>query len=261
MLYEIQHSIIADKVTLEAGSNLNFPTHIHNSFEIIIATDGEMEITIADNTYTILDNECVLVFPNQLHEIRTPNHAKHTILIFSPQLVKAFSKKFEAYIPKNNKFYLNDFYIDKIKKLNGKKTMLELKGLLYSVCGEFDKNAEYIEFKGDKQNLLFKIFNFVAENYRTGCSLYELANQTGYNYVYLSKLFSKSTGISYTEYVCRFRTNEACYLLMNTNSTVLDIAYECGFDSLRSFNRSFKSTLGITPSMYRKQKISKEDSF
>lgn len=253
MLYEAQHSIIADKVTLEAGSDLNFPVHIHNSFEIIIATDGEMEITIGKNVYKVSGNECVLVFPNQLHEIKTNSHASHAILIFSPQLVRAFSKRFQAYVPKSNLFNLNDFYIDKITSLDSKRTLLELKGLLYSICGEFDKSAEYVEFKGDKQNLLLNIFDFVAKNYKTDCSLYELAKETTYSYVYLSKLFSKSIGISYTEYVCRFRINEACYLLANTNSSVLDIAYECGFDCLRSFNRSFKSVMGITPSAYKKQ--------
>ncbi|MBR2296412.1 MAG: helix-turn-helix transcriptional regulator, partial [Clostridia bacterium] len=155
------------------------------------------------------------------------------------------------------KFYLNDFYIDKISRFDKKKSLLELKGLLYSICGEFDKNAEYTKFKGDDQNLLLKIFNFVAENYKGKCTLYELARRTNYSYVYLSKHFSKNTGISYTEYVCRFRINEACYLLTSTSNTVLDIAYECGFDCLRSFNRSFKSITGISPSEYRKQKISR----
>ena len=237
------------------GEDLTFPSHIHNSFEIIIATEGEMEVTVVGKKYTILGNECILVFPNQIHEIKTEKYSKHIILIFSPQLVRAFSKRFEMQIPKNNKFNLDKFYIDKISNLDNKNTTVELKGLLYSVCGEFDKNAEYTEFKGDGQNLLFKIFNFVAENYKKKCSLYELAKETTYNYVYLSKHFSKNTGMSYTEYVCRFRINEACYLLINTNSTMLDIAYECGFDCLRSFNRGFKSVMGISPSEYKKHRI------
>jgi len=254
MLYQAQHSIIADKVTLEVGSELNFPTHIHNSFEMIIATEGEMEVTVAESKYTVRGNDCVLVFPNQLHEIKAKDCAKHIILIFSSHLVRAFYKKSREYIPKSNKFSLDSFYIDKIAKLDGKISTVELKGLLYTICGEFDKNADYTELKGNGQNLLFKIFNFVAENYKGNCSLYELARETAYNYEYLSKHFSKSTGISYTEYVCRFRINEACYLLMNTSSTMLDIAYECGFDCLRSFNRSFKSITGVSPREYRKQK-------
>ncbi len=259
MIYQEQYSIKADQVKLEMGSDLNFPNHIHSSFEVIISTQGEMEVTVADQKYTVSENECVLVFPNQIHEIKTEKHAKHLVLIFSPQLVRAFSKKFEAYVPVNNKFNLDEYHIKKIAELDNKKSTLELKGLLYSICGEFDKNAEYIEFKGDGQNLLFKIFKFVESNYKGKCSLYELANETTYNYVYLSKHFSKNTGISYTEYVCRYRINEACYLLMNTNSTMLDIAYECGFDCLRSFNRRFKSIVGISPSEYRKIGANKQN--
>ena len=258
MLYQAQHSIIADKVTLEAGIDLVFPAHIHNSFEFIIATQGEIEITIASNKYTISNNECVLIFPNQIHEIKAKPHANHAILIFSPQLVKEFCKKCESRLPKSNKFCLDSFFIDKITNLNDKMSYVELKGLLYTLCGEFDKYADYTEFNSDKHNLLFKIFKFVAENYKKNCSLYQLSDEINYSYVYLSKHFLKHTGVSYTEYVCHFRINEACYLLKSTNRTVLDIAYECGFDCLRSFNRNFKSIMGITPTKYRNQNTYKQ---
>ena len=253
----MQHSTTGDKVTLESGSDLCFPLHIHNSFEIIIASYGRIEVTVAGTKRTITGNECILIFPNQLHEIKAEPNARHTILIFSPQLVREFSKRIEAFVPKSNAFILDDFYIDKIKAFDNTKSKIELKGLLYTICGEFDKSAEYVEFKGDKQNLVFKIFNFISENYKGNCSLYELAKETAYNYVYLSKHFIKNTGISYSEYVCRFRINEACYLLINTNNTILNIACECGFECLRSFNRSFKSIIGISPSEYRKQGLSR----
>lgn len=254
MLYQAQHSTIADKVTLEAGSNLNFPLHIHRSFELIIARSGEMEVTVGQNKYTVFGNECVLVFPNQLHEIKTTDYAEHNILIFAPQLVRAFSKNYEDYIPKSSKFHLDSLYISKIATLGKECSTVELKGLLYSICGEFDKTAEYIKSKNNT-NLLSRIFSFVSENYKNECSLYQLANELNYNYVYLSRHFSKATGISYTEYVKQYRINEACYLLINTSRTVLDIAYECGFDCLRSFNRSFKSIMGLTPTKYRKHDV------
>lgn len=254
MFYQKGHSIIANEVTVEKGSNLNFSAHIHNSFEIIIATSGKMEATVAGKKYIISGNECVFVFPNQLHEIKTKIHSEYLVLIFSPQLVMTYTKKVENYVPKSNTLYLDCLDIDKIKGLDNNTTIFEIKGLLYSICGSFDKNTAYIEFKDDKHKLLFKIFNFVAENYKENCSLYELANEIDYNYSYLSQHFSKFTGISYTEYVNRFRIDEACRLLAHTNYTVLDIAHECGFDCLRSFNRSFKAIIGSSPSEYRQQK-------
>ena len=254
MLYQAQFSLQSDSATLKFGSNINFPPHIHNSFELIIATSGELEIVIKEKTYIASGNECVLVFPNQLHEIKTPHHSEHAIIIFPPQIVRAFSKNCEDSIPTSNKFHLNSFYINKIANNCCNDSLVELKGLLYAICGEFNKSAEYVKSKSDNL-LLSRIFSFISDNFKNDCSLYDLAKEINYNYVYLSQYFSNATGINYTDFVCRFRVNEACYLLINTNHTVLDIAYECGFDCLRSFNRNFKAITGVTPTKYRNQKF------
>ena len=253
MLYQTQHSMKADVVTIEKGNNLNFPAHIHSSLEIIMIDEGEMILTVGKNKLTLEKGECALIFPNQIHEFKTPKSSKHTLCIFPTQLVRAYAKIFENKIPVCNKFTLDKFYQEKILTLSEKSSTVELKGILYSVCAEFDKCAEYENNVTDRKNLLFTIFKFVEENYAGQCSLNILAEKTAYNYVYLSKYFSKCTGISYTEYVNRYRINEACYLLKNTSRTMLDIAFECGFDCLRSFNRNFKKIMGITPTEYSKQ--------
>ncbi len=250
MLYEIHHSTLSNEAILWHSTNLNFPAHIHSSFEIIVATKGEAEVTVGENKYTIRGNECILVFPNQFHQIKTAEHSELAILIFPQHLVKAFSQSCEDYVPKNNKFNLDSFFINRIINFEKYKATIELKGLLYSICSEFNSTAEYIKSKNNNA-LIFKIFNFVSENYKKECSLRELAKEINYNYVYLSQHFLKVIGISFSEYVCRYRINEACYLLTNTNRTVLDIAGECGFDCLRSFNRNFKSIMGVTPTKYR----------
>lgn len=256
MLYEIHHSTLSNEAVLWRNTNLNFPAHIHNSFELIIAAKGESEVIVGEKKYTVCGNECVLVFPNQLHQTKSNENSELAILIFPQQLVKAFSQSYEGYVPKNNKFNLDSFFINRITNFKKNKTTIELKGLLYSICSEFDSTAEYIKSKNNN-DLIFKIFNFVSKNYKKECSLHELAKEINYNYVYLSQLFLKVIGISYTEYVCRYRINESCYLLMNTNHTVLDIACECGFDCLRSFNRNFKSIMGITPTEYRNRDVTR----
>ena len=50
------------------------------------------------------------------------------------------------------------------------------------------------------------------------------------------------------------RMEEACRLLLEEkNASITQIAAECGFQTIRSFNRCFKEMLGITPADYRKQ--------
>lgn len=63
--------------------------------------------------------------------------------------------------------------------------------------------------------------------------------------------FSKMT----KNYVNQYRINNACYILNNSNCSILQCALDSGYTSLRSFNRNFKSIIGITPNEYRKSMI------
>ena len=90
------------------------------------------------------------------------------------------------------------------------------------------------------------------ENFNKNCSLKDLSTALGYDYAYLSRYFKKITGISYNDYLNSFRLNSACYLLQNSNLSVIECAEECGYKSLRTFNRNFKEYYGQSPSNYRK---------
>ena len=100
--------------------------------------------------------------------------------------------------------------------------------------------------------MLYKIFQFVEENFSGECSLEKLSTQIGYDYAYLSRYFKKTTELTFNAYVIQHRLNHACYLMENTDLPIVQCAYESGFKSLRSFNRCFKDNYQITPSQYRK---------
>ena len=70
------------------------------------------------------------------------------------------------------------------------------------------------------------------------------------------------TGISFNSYKNRYRINNACYLLSNSNYSILQCALESGYQSVRSFNRNFKNILGITPAEYRNRlKVQLKEEF
>ncbi len=252
MFYQSQNSLNTDHLKFEDGYDFNFPPHLHSSFELIKVTEGEMTVTVDKKVYTLRGNDALLIFPNQVHELITPDHSCHFLCIFSPMLVQAYNKVFLTKIPDNNLFELDEFYTRQLLELrDSEMSIMQIKGLLYSICGEFDKRAAYAAKDNDKEALIARIFHFVEMNYNKDCTLATLSADISYHYVYLSKYFKQSTGISFTDYVNRYRVNEACYILQNSNHTILKIAYDCGFDSLRSFNRNFKAVMGITPSEYR----------
>jgi len=57
--------------------------------------------------------------------------------------------------------------------------------------------------------------------------------------------------MSFNTYVNLYRIRKACYILTNTNCRTIQCALECGYTSLRSFNRNFKLLTTLTPSEYR----------
>ena len=251
MLYQSQHSVRSDYFMIERGQNFSFPPHLHSSFEFIAVPRGEMVVTVEKTDYILRDGDALLIFPNQLHSLHTHTNSEHILCIFSPQLVRAYGNIFLNKAPKSNLFTPTKFYIDELNRPMTDDSVLRIKGLLYSLCAEFDRNAEYTEKVREDDGLLLKIFGFIENNYNKECSLRMLAEEISYHEVYLSRYFKKSTGLTFTEYVNRYRVNEGAYILKNSQKKIVDVAYECGFDSLRSFNRSFKEIIGMTPRSFR----------
>ena len=260
MFYQAQYSVITDTVHHETGSDFRFPIHLHESFELITVTEGEMRVTIADSVYSVTPGSAVLVFPNQLHALETIKHSRHELWIFSPNYVQAFARAYSGKAPKNNLFPLDPFWFRSLTELHTDASVWQLKGILYSVCAAFDAGAEYQPIRADSNQLLLRIFDYVQKTYTSSdCSLNGLSQDLGFNPVYLSRYFRERTGVTFTEYVQYHRLTEVCYILMNSRDSILSAALSCGFGSQCAFNRSFRKYFGITPREYREQAREKND--
>lgn len=253
MFYQFNHLGSSDYLKIEHGQDFNFPPHLHQCFEMIVILEGVMEITVDDKLYTLKASEALMIFPNQIHSLASTN-SRHTLCIFSPRLVQAYFTKVAGKIPGDNRFVPDSYVINALCDLNSDSTDIEKKGILYLLCGQFEKSALYKLHKADSDNLLFKIFSFVETEFSGDCSLTHLAKVSGYDYSYLSRFFKKIVGISFNSYVQHYRLSHACYLLENTTLPIIQCAAESGYVSLRSFNRNFKLHFGSTPIQYRNSK-------
>lgn len=252
MFYEFQHSNHADMFKKSHGKDFHFSSHLHSSFELVLVTEGSMTVTVSGREYSLHEGDACLVFPNQIHSFSTNGHSRHFLCIFSPTLIKAYAERTAGKIPKENQFRPDTFCVQKLLSLQD-NDLLTVKGVLYLLCAEFDRTASYTEQRSEQNELLFQIFHFVERNYGADCSLTALSVLTSYHYVYLSRYFKQCTGVNFADYVNRYRVNQACYLLRNTDRSVLQTALECGYEHLRSFNRNFKTIVGLSPTEYRDQ--------
>ena len=250
MFYQHRHFGTSEYFCKEYGRNFNFPNHLHRSFELISVNSGSMTVVIDGERYILEKGETVLIFPNQLHSLES-SECEHVLIIFSPEIVAAYYNRHTGDVPTSNKISLPKYLIDEIDVVGESASTVRKKALLYSVCAAFDEQAEYRKGRSTDHELIHLIFEYIEKNYTKECSLGGLHNALGYSESYLSRYFSNSTGISFVSFVNRYRINRACYLLKNANISILECAMDCGYSSLRSFNRNFLMYVGMTPREYR----------
>ena len=96
------------------------------------------------------------------------------------------------------------------------------------------------------------ILKYIDENIGHRLSLAEISASFGYHPAYFSSRFSKNMGIPFSKYVMQRKMSHACHLLETTLWSVDRISHELGFCDISHFIQRFKESLGITPSVYRK---------
>ena len=256
-LYEWKHIMDAEYFVVEKKQDFSYPLHIHYCFEIILITEGEMDVTVDGHVYSLFEGDAALIFPNQIHALHTPAHSRHTLCVFSPDLVGRYAKKVGQDIPQDNTLHLQgNPILSLFRYMASEDNLYQVKGILYYLCGTFMEHAVFEKRtpkQKEKLSLLYTILDFIHQNFQEDCSLKRLSAVLKYDYAYLSKFFIANVGISFNEYVNQLRISHACYLLSSTDGSILTIAEAAGFPSLRTFNRNFQRHTGQTPRQYRSQ--------
>ena len=93
---------------------------------------------------------------------------------------------------------------------------------------------------------------YIRENYKKDLSMTVVSNEVSMNYTLFSAQFKQYTGSNFVNYVRDLRIAEAKRLLTDTDMRIAEIGTNVGYESEKHFLKSFKSTVGITPSEYRK---------
>ncbi len=127
-----------------------------------------------------------------------------------------------------------------------------LRSFLYRLCYDFLVQTESRPAQKDMDtNTTHQILSYLNDHYTQEITLSSLAREFGLNSHYISTLISKTTHQNFREFLNSYRIEKAKKLLETTGLSITEIAYRCGFNTLRTFNRAFISFVGMTPSQYR----------
>ena len=96
-----------------------------------------------------------------------------------------------------------------------------------------------------------EILDYLATHYPEPLDRDAVARRFHWSPSHFSRRFRDATNLAFSEHLARLRLEHACRALRQTRTPVSDIALDCGFDSVRTFNRAFRRHLGTCPSAIR----------
>jgi len=112
-------------------------------------------------------------------------------------------------------------------------------------------NQLVLERQNAEPPLVQKARDYIEKHKMEALSLSAVAQAAGASVFHFCKVFRKSTGLKFTDYVARVRLEDARTQLVNPNRRISEVAYDVGFQSLTQFNRMFKRVFGQSPTEFR----------
>ncbi|MDD4689873.1 MAG: AraC family transcriptional regulator [Eubacteriales bacterium] len=236
--------------------------YVSGHFKLCIINKGEGVWEIGNRPYNVTCGDIVILNNREnraFSEIHSEYGVNITVIDFDPEFVintqfagLFFSKDAKSRIHGTEELIrlFKEIETEEIGKLVNFGTIIGAKliNILALLCRENDMlHLDYNPFDND---IAFAL-KYIEQNYTSNISISEIASQLHMSCNCLSKKFSRSMRISFTEHVIQKRIHKAIRLLNTSTKTVLDIALECGFNNAANFYKAFKKTTGTTPKDYR----------
>ena len=112
-------------------------------------------------------------------------------------------------------------------------------------------NQIVLEKQNAEPELVRKAREYITQHKMEPLSLAAVAQASGASVFHFCKIFKKTTGLTFTDYVARVRLEDAKTQLVNPSRRISEVAYDVGFQSLTQFNRTFKRVFGQSPTEFR----------
>jgi AraC family transcriptional regulator, melibiose operon regulatory protein len=101
---------------------------------------------------------------------------------------------------------------------------------------------------------------FIAQRYTEPLTVQKIAEVVKLHPNYAMNLFQKTFGTTLNNYLTGHRVSHAQRLLATTDTTVADVAFSSGFNSISRFNEAFRRSCGCSPREYRQSHLLKKSS-
>jgi AraC-like DNA-binding protein len=259
-----------------------FPStwHFHHEFELAVIVDGSGQRIVGDGIDDYGPGDVVLLGPDLLHCWRTG-----PIRVQTEQIHRALVIHFRENFLGDQFFSVAEMQpISLLLKRSAcglafghttagrsvARQLLRFQSLspierllmLVSVLGELSRETQAQKLSTDRvrpicraydQRRIDAICTLLNQNYDSVIDLERVARHVHMDPSYLCRFFKRATGRTIMTYVNECRVGAATQLMVETEMSLLDIAFQVGFGNYSNFHRQFRRMRGYTPMALRQQ--------
>jgi len=233
--------------------NLKNIIHYHKEIELIHVKEGRLRIYINTCQHKAKKGDIIVCNSGDIHSIESIGTSVCDILIFNDDILKKLSAEYtiENHIPKEKILLDTDSFIKNITyEINAQNPFYK------EVCNSEITNffaklyRHFGKAKTSASNLnkpYQELISYIDLNYDK-VTFSEAADIMHYTKTYFSKVFKDISGMTFTSYLNIIRIEKAIEKIKGNSGNITEIANECGFSTIRHFNRTFKEITGTAPS-------------
>jgi AraC-like DNA-binding protein len=257
---------------LQASSirDLEFLAHWHSDIELLYVRSGSVIAAVNQDKRVLKKGELLVCASRDIHYYERTDQGSETILvILKPELVaRAPEWPTKGALVAN--FATRSEHRELAARAEGlMRGMLEetkakrqsyegaATGMAMELCALAERELGLCDERGKARSEAPELermqlaIDYVYEHSAYPIGLEDAARAASLSPSYFSRVFSKTVGTSFRSFLNGIRLERAAQLMSGTDARLADIALECGFESVRSFNRSFRALRGTTPSELR----------
>lgn len=256
------------------------PVHWHPYFEIATAQSGVLDYQVGQ-THTLLEpGDSIFINQNILHGIRQVSGTAPDplpIVVFSGTLVApensaiyqkyirpvlsctalpfvVFRREEEGWTGVRRQ--IGAVYDALREQPDGYELAVQrgISGILETVYRNLDAlpKTEASRVQLNTQVRLQKMLSYIYDHYTEAVTLEEIAGAANISRSEAGRCFQAYLGYSPVEALIRYRLQTADRLMQETDLTLQEISFACGFHSVNYFSRQFRRRYGASPGEKRK---------
>lgn len=235
--------------------NLHNLPHWHLESELIFIEQGNTTVSHNHQEYDLQAGDAIFLSSGEIHYIKSEEDSIVSICLFDSALIQDLLRHQHLTCAKLQYSYPISDCFEKIKEeLIEQKPFFELQicTQITTLMIEIFRTEDTTNLEHTKeQSSIAKYKNLLAtiEEKYNYITFSEAAALMGLSEPYFSKFFRKISGMTFSQYLNMVRLEKAIDLLHHNEQqrSITEIATDCGFDTIRHFNRTFKNITGMTP--------------